>query len=174
LIKREKRPKKMFFPFVSDFKITTLAIINLTTDIMSNFPLLKFHFIVEWGGERIGFSEVTGLDLESEVIEYRDGAQADYTSMKVPGLKKYSNITFKRGTFQGDFDFFQWYKTIYNGDYKRDITIILLGKEHEPIITWRVKNAWPKKILSTDLRADANEIAIETMEVVHEGLTIQH
>ena len=75
----------MFFLFVSDFKITTLAIINLTVNIMSNFPLLKFHFIVEWGGERIGFTEVTGLDLESEVVEYRDGAQADYTSMKIPG-----------------------------------------------------------------------------------------
>ena len=107
----------MFFHFVSDYKITTLANDKLTTDIMSNFPLLKFHFSVEWGGERIGFTEVTGLDFESEVIEYRHGAQPDYTSIKIPALKKSSNIIFKRGTFHGDYDFFQWYKTIYKRDY---------------------------------------------------------
>lgn len=140
---------------------------------MSNFPLLKFHFSVEWGGERIGFTEVTGLDFESEVIEYRHGAQVDYTSIKIPALKKSSNIIFKRGTFQGDYDFFQWYKTIYQNDFRRDITIKLLGKDHDPIITWKAKNAWPVKVQSTDLKADANEIAIETMEIVHEGLTIQ-
>ena len=160
-------------PIVSDFKITTLAKTNLTNNIMNNYPLLKFHFSVEWGGERIDFTEVTGLDLESEVIEYRHGAQADFTSMKIPGLKKYSNITFKRGTFQGDSDFFQWYNTIHKDSFRRDISIKLLNEEHEPVLSWSVKSAWPLKIQSTDLNADANEVAIETMVIAHEGLTIQ-
>ena len=165
--------KKLFFPFVSDFKITTLANINLTANIMSNFPLLKFHFSVDWGGEKIGFTEVTGLDRQVDVIEYRHGAETEYITMKLPGLQKSSVITLKRGTFQGDTDYFQWYRTIHDTGYKRDITISLLDKNHEPVVTWQVKNAWPKTIQSTDLKADASEIAIETMEIVHEGLTIQ-
>ena len=57
---------------------------------------------------------------------------------------------------------------------RRDITISLLNEEHDPVVTWKVKNAWPTKIQSTDLKADGNEVAIESMEIVHEGLSIQN
>jgi len=50
----------------------------------------------------------------------------------------------------------------------------LLNEEHEPVVVWKVKNAWPTKIQSTDLKADGNEVAIESMELVHEGLTVQN
>lgn len=141
---------------------------------MNNYPLLKFHFSVQWGGERIDFTEVTGLDFESEVVEYRHGAQPDFSFIKIPGLKKCTNITFKRGTYRGDNGFFDWYKTIHSDGFRRDITISLLDEEHNPVIVWKAKNAWPTKVQSTDLKADANEVAIETMEVAHEGLTIHN
>lgn len=64
---------------------------------MANYPLPKFHFQVEWGGKNIGFTEVTGLTVETEAIEYRHGASPEYHKTKQPGLKKYSNITLKRG-----------------------------------------------------------------------------
>jgi len=135
-------------------------------------PLPKFHFQVEWGDASMGFTEVSGLDFETEVIEYRQGAEMVYTKSKQPGLKKYGNVTFKRGTFQGDFDFYKWWKQTYLDDYRRDITIKLLDNQHQPVITWQLTNAWPSKLQSTDLKADANEVAIETMEIVHEGLRI--
>ena len=146
-----------------------------------DYPLPKFHFLVEWGNDfRIGFTEVSGLDFETEVIEYREGNSKKYNKTKQPGLTKYANITMKRGTFEGDFDFFtEWQKTYYFQEgnetgslYRRSVTIKLLNENHEPIITWILENAWPSKVQSTDLKADANEVAIETMELVHEGLTI--
>ncbi|WP_372947672.1 phage tail protein [Mariniphaga sp.] len=139
------------------------------------YPLVKFHFQVEWSGTKIGFTEVSGLDVESEVVEYRDGASPEYSKIKMPGMQKYSNITLKRGTFATDNEFFNWWNTVkLNTIERRDITISLLNEEHEPVITWKVKNAWPAKVQSTDLKADGNEVAIESMEIVHEGLTIQN
>lgn len=148
---------------------------------IGDYPLPKFHFLVEWGNDfRMGFTEVSGLDFETEVIEYREGSSKKYNKTKQPGLTKYSNVTLKRGTFQGDFDFFtEWQKTYFFQEgndtgsmYRRSITIKLLNEEHDPIITWVLENAWPSKAQSTDLKADANEVAIETLELVHEGLTI--
>ena len=62
---------------------------------MANYPLPKFHFEVDWGGTKIGFTEVTGLDKQAEVIEYREGNSRTFSKIKMPGLQKYSNITMK-------------------------------------------------------------------------------
>lgn len=142
---------------------------------MADYPLPKFHFYVEWASASIKFSEVSGLDREYEVIEYRDGASPEYSKLKMPGLQKYSNITLKRGVFAGDNEFFNWMNTVkMNTIERRDITISLLNENHEPVMVWKVKNAWPTKIQSTDLKSDGNEVAIESMEIVHEGLRIQN
>ncbi|HLP54205.1 MAG TPA: phage tail protein [Fluviicola sp.] len=142
---------------------------------MANYPLPKFHFQVEWGGTKIGFTEVSGLDVETEVIEYRQGASPEYSKIKMPGMQKFSNITLKRGTFANDNEYFDWWNSVkLNTIERRDVTIKLLNEEHAPVVTWKVKNAWPTKIQSTDLKADGNEVAIESMELVHEGLSIQH
>jgi phage tail-like protein len=142
---------------------------------MATYPMVKFHFQVEWGGTKIGFTEVSGLDVETEVVEYRDGANPEYSKLKMPGMQKFSNITLKRGTFASDNEYFDWWNTVkLNTITRRDITISLLNEEHSPVVTWKVKNAWPTKIQSTDLKADGNEVAIESMEIVHEGLTIQN
>jgi len=141
----------------------------------NEYPIPKFHFQVEWGGSKIGFTEVTGLDVEREVIEYRDGSSKEYSKLKMPGLTKFSNLTLKRGSFKKDNDFYQWWvSNKLETVERRDITISLLNEEHTPIITWKVKNAWPSKIQPTDLKSDDNSIAIETMEIVHEGLTIEN
>jgi phage tail-like protein len=142
---------------------------------MAEYPLPKFHFQVEWGGTKIGFSEITGLDMEIEVIEYRDGASREYNKLRMPGMHKFSNITMKRGVFKSDNDFFEWWNTVQlNTIQRRDITISLLNENHEPVMVWKAKNTWPAKITSTDLKADGNETAIEAIELVHEGLTIQN
>ncbi len=139
------------------------------------YPLVKFHFSVDWAGTNIGFTEVSGLDVETELIEYRQGASPEYSKIKMPGMQKFSNITLKRGTFKDDNEFYQWWNTVkLNKIERRDITIKMLNEDHEPVIVWKVKNAFPLKVQSTDLKGDANETAIESMELAHEGLTIQN
>jgi len=142
---------------------------------MAEYPLPKFHFQVEWGGSKIGFTEVSGLDISTEVIEFRDGASPEYSKIKMPGQRKFSNITLKRGTFKGDNQFYSWFNTVnLNTIERRDLTISLLNENHEPVIVWKVKNAWPLKVTPTDLKADGNEVALESLELAHEGLTIQN
>ncbi len=142
---------------------------------MAEYPIPKFHFQVEWGGSRIGFTEVSGLDITTEVIDYRDGASPEYSKIKMPGQRTFSNITLKRGTFAGDNEFYEWFNTVnLNQIVRRDLTISLLNENHEPVVVWKVKNAWPSKVTPTDLNADGNEVALETLELAHEGLTIQN
>ena len=139
------------------------------------YPLTVFHFLVDWGGTKLGFSEVTGLNIEVQPIEYRDGLSPEYSVVKMPGLKKYGNITLKRGVFKGDNEFYNWYNQIkLNKPERRDITISLLDEEHNPVMVWKLVNAWPTKITSPDLKANGNEVAIEQVEIAHEGVKIDN
>ncbi len=142
---------------------------------MIDYPLLKFHFVVSWGGARIGFTEVSGLEAETEIVEYREGASPEYSKLKMPGMQKFANITLKRGTFLSDNDFFAWWKTtrVLGKPERRDLIISLLNEEHAPVMNWKVKNAFPTKLTATDLKADANEVAIETLELAHEGIEME-
>jgi phage tail-like protein len=142
---------------------------------MATYPIPKFHFRVEWGGTNIGFSEVSGLNIENKVIEYRDGVSPEYSKIKMPGMREYSNITMKRGVFKGDNEFFKWLNTIsLNTVERRDLTISLLNEKHEPVVVWKVHNAFPIKVQSTDLKADGSEVAVEQIDLAHEGLTIEN
>jgi phage tail-like protein len=142
---------------------------------MANYPLPKFHFRVEWGGAKIGFSEVSGLSVETDVVEYRDGSSPEFHKIKMPGMQKFGNITMKRGIFEGDNDYFNWWNTVaLNTIERRDVTISLLNENHEPVVVWKIKNAWPSKVQSTDLKSDDNGVAIETIELAHEGLVMQN
>jgi phage tail-like protein len=139
------------------------------------YPLPVFHFSVSWGGDRIGFSEVTGLTQENQAIEYRDGAFNEYSSVKMPGLRKFSNVTLKRGIFKADNDFFKWLSTIkLNKVERRDVVISLLNEEHAPVMTWKIHNAFPVKVEGPGLKASGNEVAIESIEIAHEGLELQN
>ena len=145
---------------------------------MNTYAIPKFHFNVRFGDVNFNCTEVSGLDFEREIIEYRGGADAEYHKQKQPGLSKYSNITIKRGTFIGKTKQFyeEWIKTVFfqEGEkkFRGDLTISLLDEKHEPVVTWKAQNAYITKIQATDLKADANEIAIETAEFAHEKLTI--
>ena len=142
---------------------------------MTEYPMPKFHFQVDWGGTRIGFTEVSGLEVEVEEMTYREGSSKEFHSMKLPGMEKFSDITFKRGVFVSDNEFFTWLKTQrMHKIERRDITISLLDEEHNPVMVWKVKKAWPSKLTSTDLKSDDNGIAIETLVVKHEGFVIQN
>jgi|SRR6218665_640587 len=139
------------------------------------YPLPVFHFTVQWGGSRIGFSEVSGLTQENQAIEYRDGSFPEYSSIKMPGLRKFSNVTLKRGIVKADNDFFKWLSTIkLNQVERRDVTIALLNESHEPVMVWKIHNAFPVKVEGPGLKASGNEVAIESIEIAHEGLELQN
>ena len=139
------------------------------------YPLPVFHFSVQWGGNRLGFSEVTGLTQENQVIEYRDGSFLEYSSIKMPGLRKFSNIVLKRGVVKSDNDFCKWLTTIkLNTVERRDLTISLLNESHEPVMVWKIHNAFPVKVEGPQLKAAANEVAIESIEIAHEGMEVQN
>ena len=140
---------------------------------MATYPLPKFHFQVQWGGERIGFTEVTGLDMQVEAIEYREGSSPEYSKVKMPGMHKFSNITLKRGSIAGDSDFYKWVNEIsLTKVTRRDIVISLLNETHAPVMSWKAKQAFPVKLQASDLKADGNEVAIESIELAHEGLNL--
>ena len=138
---------------------------------MPNLPLLKFSFLVEWGGERVGFTEVTGLESSTEVIEYREGSSPVASKRKMPGMLTYANITLKRGTMAADSDFYTWFNSHqFNETERRDLTIKLLNENLEPVVTWRAMNCFVVKYTPSELKADANEVTIETIEVATEGV----
>ena len=142
---------------------------------MAEYPLPKFHFQVQWGGTKVGFTEVTGLEVTTEKIEYRDGASKEYHKVRMPGMQTFGDLTLKRGVFAGDNEFYDWWNTVaLNKVERRDITISLLNESHEPVVVWKVKNAWPTKVTSTDLNASGSEYATDTIVLAHEGLTMEN
>ncbi len=138
-------------------------------------PLSLYHFQVQWGGARISFQEISGLDIEIETVSFREGSSPVDSERKMPGLMKNSNITLKRGLIQGDNDFFNWINTKRMGSIeRRDIVISLLDEQHQPAIVWKVKNAFPVKYVGPVLKANSSEIAMESIEITHEGIIVEH
>ncbi len=137
------------------------------------WPLPKFHFEVKWDSDVMSFQEVSGLDIEAQPIEYRHGDSPEFSTIKMPGIKKSGNITMKKGVFKSDNKFWDWFSQIKMNTIKRiPITISLLDETGAPTMVWTVNNAWPTKITGTDLKSDGNEVAVESIEIAHEGITI--
>jgi len=133
------------------------------------------HFRVDWGGARIGFMEVSGLAIELDVVEYREGASPDSAAQLMPGQRHHTPVVLKRGIIQGDNDFFNWIGTAQFGQVeRRDVTIDLLDATHAPMVTWRLLRAFPSKLEYAPLNAQGSDLAIESLTLVHEGLTVRH
>lgn len=142
----------------------------------NTWPLPKFYFIVAFGdGTSAKFQEVTGLDMETQIIEYQAGNSKVFSPVKMSGIKKFSAVTLKKGVFAKDNNFFDWFSKIdMNTIERKSITISLLDETGKPTMVWTLSNAWPSKISGTDLKSDGNEVAVETLEIAHEGLSIEN
>ncbi len=141
----------------------------------NNYPLTGFHFSVKWSDsdENISFSEVSGLGVSTTVIEYREGSNKDYSTYKMPGIRKFDDVTLKRGSMATDNGFFEWFNSIRNNTVeRRDITIMLLNEEHEPVITWSLSNAFPVKYTPGTLSAKDNTVLIEEVKLTYENMTV--
>ena len=142
---------------------------------MANYPILVFHFKVSWNNQDIGFSDVSGLTQEIQAIEYRDGLMSGAKhAMKVKCISKGANLVFKRGIVEKNNDLFNWFNN--NGApnvERRDLLITLLNDAGAPVMVWNVSQAWPVKSEGPTLKATGNEIAIESIELTHEGITVK-
>lgn len=139
------------------------------------WPLPKFHFRVTWDKTELSFQEVSGMDVQTRPIEYRAGNAPVFSQVKMPGLMKTGNIMMKKGVFAKDNAIFDWFAEIeMNVITRKEITIALLDESGKPTMVWRLKNAFPVKVTGADLKAGGNEVAIETIEIAHEGITIEN
>ena len=139
------------------------------------WPLPSFYFkvsVTDVGD--ISCSEVSGLETEYDMIEYRAGDSPVFTKQKMPGMRKASDVTLKKGIFKDDKAMWDWINSIKLNTIKRaTVTISLLDESGKPVKTWELTNAWPKKITVEGFKADGNTAAIETLILAHEGVTIK-
>lgn len=136
-------------------------------------PYANFNFLVNVGDEAAaGFSEVQLGAARVELIEYREGSDRTNTTRKLPGLVRYDNVVLRRG-IAGDTTLWEWFDRIRDGQGEtRDVEIVLLDEARRPVVRWRLRNAMPVKWEGPTLRAQGNEVALETLELAHEGLEL--
>jgi phage tail-like protein len=136
-------------------------------------PYGQYNFLVEIDGvTRAGFTECSALTTESDPMTYREGADISQNVRQLRGLNKYSNITLKRGYTQ-DKELWNWRKKIINGEMdRRSLEIVLKNEARDDVLRWRVLEAWPIKWESGPFNATTNEVALETVDLVHEGVEL--
>ncbi len=136
-------------------------------------PYRGFNFRVEIDSTEAGvFSEASGLTAEGDPVEYRGGEDPNW-SRKLTGLRKFANISLKRGYVKDD-TLWKWYVNIANGiDDRRNGSIILMDEEHKDVMRWNFENAWLNKIEGPSMNATGNEVAIESIELCHEYLVLE-
>ena len=133
--------------------------------------LLELAGVVDPGSTQ--FAEVTGLSADIAVIEYRTGGDRSNVVRKLPGLTKYPNIVLKRGV-SGDLRLWQWIQQAIQGTVQRlNGSVVLLDEARNPVLRFNFRRGWPCRYDGPSLTAQGNEVAIETLEICHEGLEIE-
>lgn len=140
------------------------------------WSLPSFYFSVKIGDmPEIAFKEISGLDAEAQIIEYRHGNSPQFSTIKMPGIKKYSNIQLKKGVFAKDNKLFDWFNKIKLNTIQREpVMINLLDEGGNPTMVWKLTNAWLTKVTGISLKSDGNEVAVEQLDMAHESLIIEN
>jgi phage tail-like protein len=137
-----------------------------------NDPYAAFNFIVEIENVTVaGFHEVSGLTTETDAIDYRNGDEENIVR-KLPGLKKVTPIAMKRG-YTDSIELWEWRKKVLDGKTERQSgSVVLLDEARQAVLRWNFREGWPSKWEGPSLNAKNNEVAIETLEIQHEGLVL--
>ncbi len=133
-------------------------------------PFRSYNFRLEIGSiDRGGFQECSGLDSAQDPITYREGTDGP-TDHKLPGKNTYSNISLKRGV-TNDAQLWDWRKKAQDGDVERvNGSIHLTDDSGQVRVSWDFEDGWPTKWIGPSFKASANEVAIEQLEIAHEGI----
>jgi len=140
------------------------------------YPPVSFHFRVDViglsNGDDLRFTEVGGLSLEVTTEEVAEGGENRFVQ-KYPGRLKYPELVLKRGLLVKS-EVFNWIRDCIEGDavQPRNMDVMLLNTEHEPLVTWHVVNAFPTKWAVSDLSAMANSVAVETLQFFYQRFTV--
>jgi phage tail-like protein len=137
-------------------------------------PFRSFNFRIEIDGLTIaGFRECSGLSADGNAVDYREGTDSPRSVRKLIGMNTYGNVTLKTG-YTTNTELWTWYRNIVNGIAdRRNGSIVLMDDQRRDVMRWRIENAWIKKIEAPSFNATANEVAVETVELVHEGLMLE-
>ena len=134
------------------------------------YPYITSLFNVEIEGiQEAFFKECSGLEAETEILSYEEGGVNDYIH-KLPGRTKYKNVVLKRGVTDSGW-LWEWYQKVIRGKIERkNISIVMFNSAGEEVKRWSFDRAYPVKWSGSDLKSDENAIAIETLEITHEGM----
>ncbi len=140
-------------------------------------PLVSFSFYVDIGGVVVGtFRECSGMGSETELIEAKESDKGKLVYMKIPGALKWENIMLKRG-ITDSMDIWKWRKQVEQGDVKgarKNGSVIMYDQTNSEIARWNFVSGWPRKVSGPTFNAQSNEIGIEELEIVHEGIIRDH
>jgi phage tail-like protein len=141
----------------------------------TTWPLPKFYFSVQLGDDKdVKFSEVSGLEADAKVIEYRHGDSKVSSPIKMPGLSSDKTVTMRKGMFVKDAKFWTWFSEIkMNIISRRAVVINLLDESGAPKMVWTLHNAWPTKVTGADLKSEGSEVAVESIELAYETLEVK-
>lgn len=133
-------------------------------------PYRGFNFRIEIDGiQEAGFRECSGLDATTDPVDYREGTDANHVR-KLTGLNKFSPITLKRGITDSK-TLWEWRQTVISGKTTRkNVSIVLFNEAQEEKLRWNLREAWPSKWTGPSFNATSNDVAIETLEIVHEEM----
>lgn len=136
-------------------------------------PYRNSRFLLEISGiVKAGFSECTIPDSTTQTTDYREGNERP-TVRKLGGLTQYGNLTLRWGTTADSMELIEWRRSVEQGQIdaaRRSIAVVVLDEEGQAGARWEFRDAWPTKYDAPDLTATGNEVAIENMEIVHEGM----
>lgn len=137
------------------------------------WPPPTFRFLASFGSQaNIPFQAVSGLETETPAAGYRPRKSPLPAPVKQPKLAKIGNVTLKRGVFPRTEAFRTWYASIAKNKVARaNVVLQLVNEQGKPTMSWTLSNAWPAKITGADLDSDGNEVAVEALELAHEGIT---
>lgn len=145
---------------------------GLSQNAVWPLPVFYFKVVIE-DVATLSFKEVSGLDVENNPLVYRGGGSPNYSKISTPGINNYSKIILKKGSCKSDDIIWNWINEFkLNTNKRRKVTISLLDEEGTPTMVWKVYNAWASKIAGVDF--DGKELAIEVLELSHEGITIEN
>lgn len=147
---------------------------DINSSDTNSWALPKFYFQVDFGdGSFIPIGEVAGLEIEAKAIEYRKANSSSFEKPNEPSGKQNSKVTLKKGIVKGDNKLWDWYEMIKAGTIiRKPITIRLMDEAGDLTMVWQLSNAWPAKVTGTDLKSSGNEVAVESIELVYETLSI--
>ena len=133
-----------------------------------------FSFVLKIGGKDCGyFQEVSGLDLQTQNLEYRHGDNAAFSEIKMPEIVKHTNLTLKRGVAINNNSFQKWVETLNSFSFKRETMVLeLLDNEGKPIMSWTLSNAYPTKMKAENFSAEKKEITLEELEICYEEVVV--